>query len=81
MKKSKVLGPQSTNQHGIVVDGYERLVHGVEAEARRTIEAKYADELNSAGMLKRWKLKRRIDAEIATLVEELMSHVSKDGLF
>lgn len=73
--------PQYTNQHGIVADGYERLVDGVGAEARRIIEAKYADEWNSSGMLKRWKLKKRMDAEIATLAEELMPDVSKDALF
>lgn len=66
---------------GIVVNGYANLVSGVESEARRTVEAKYADEWNAAGLLRRWKLQRIMNAEIEELVAKLMPEVSPNTTF
>jgi hypothetical protein len=65
----------------IVVNGYSNLVSGVEAEAREIIEAKYADEWNSAGLLRRLKLQLMMNAEIKELAAKLMPNVSPDALF
>ena len=66
---------------GIVVNGYSNLVSGVKSEARRTIEAKYADEWNVAGLIRRWKLQRMMNAEIEELAAKLMPEVSPDAMF
>lgn len=66
---------------GIVADGYERLVSGVESEARRVVEAKYANEWNSSGLIRRWHLQRKIDADVATLVAKMMPDVSPESMF
>jgi hypothetical protein len=65
----------------IVVNGYSNLVSGVEAEARQTIEAKYAEEWNSAGLIRRMKLKRMMNAEIKELAAKLIPSVSPDAMF
>jgi hypothetical protein len=65
----------------IVVNGYSNLVSGVDAEARQIIEAKYAEEWNSAGFLRRLKLQRVMNAEIKELAAKLMPKVSPDALF
>ncbi len=65
----------------IVVNGYSNLVSGVEAEARRTVEAKYADQWNAAGLVRRWKLQRMMNVEIKELVADLMPEVSPDANF
>ncbi|MGB7323413.1 MAG: hypothetical protein WBD31_00980 [Rubripirellula sp.] len=64
-----------------VADGFERLLDGIEAEARIEIEQKYADEWNASGIFKRWILLRRMEREIADLVAERLAHVSPDSLF
>ncbi|TWU43570.1 hypothetical protein Poly51_63300 [Rubripirellula tenax] len=66
---------------GIVADGYDRLVSAVESDARRIVEAKYADEWNASGMLRRWKLQRQMDTETAAIVAATMPDVSPDALF
>lgn len=66
---------------GIVVNRYSNLVSGVEAEARRTVEAKYADEWNAAGLVRRWKLQRMMNVEIKELVADLMPEVSPNAIF
>ncbi|WP_145073529.1 hypothetical protein [Aureliella helgolandensis] len=66
---------------GFVADGYDRLVSAVESDARLIIEAKFADEWNASGLIRRWKLHRKMNAEIAMLVAEMMPDVSPDALF
>lgn len=66
---------------GIVVNGYSNLVSGVDSEARRTVEAKYADEWNAAGFVRRWKLQRMMNVEIPELAAKLMPEVSPDAVF
>ena len=66
---------------GFVAGGYERVVAGVESEARRVVESKYADEWNASGIFKRWKLQRKMYAEIAALIAEKMPDVSAQALF
>lgn len=66
---------------GIVADGYSNLVTGVESEARRTVEAKYVDEWNAAGLVRRWKLQLMMNAEIEELAAKLMPKVSPDAVF
>ena len=66
---------------GIVVNGYSNLVFGVDSEARRTVEAKYAEEWNAAGLVRRWKLQRKMNAEIEELAAKLMPEVSPDAMF
>ena len=65
----------------IVVNGYTNLVSGIETEARRTIEAKYADEWNAAGLVRRWKLQRIMNAEIEELAAKMMPDVSPEAMF
>lgn len=65
----------------IVVNGYSNLVSGVESEARRTVEAKYAAEWNSAGLIRRLKLQRVMNAEIKELAAKSMPKVSSDASF
>ncbi|TWU31305.1 hypothetical protein Q31b_58860 [Novipirellula aureliae] len=66
---------------GFVADGYDRLVSAIESDARRNVEEKYADEWNGAGILRRWKLQRQMEAEIAVAVAENLPDVSPDALF
>ena len=66
---------------GIVAYGYSNLVAGVDSDARRTVEAKYADEWNAAGLIRRYKLQRIMNAEIRKLASELMPKVSPKAMF
>jgi hypothetical protein len=66
---------------GFVANGYSNLIAGVGSEARRIVEAKYADEWNAAGWVGRWKLRRVMNAEIKELAADLMPDVSSDALF
>ena len=68
-------------QSGFVAGGMQNLVRGVEVDVRRIVEAKYADEWNSSGLLRRWRLQRKMNREIAALVTELMPNVSPEALF
>ena len=68
-------------EHGIVADGYERLVSAYELEARRIVEAKYAHEWNASGIIRRRRLQRKMDAEIAAIVAAPMPDVSTDTVF
>lgn len=71
----------SGRESGIVVNGLSNLVAGVDAEARRTVEAKYADEWNSMGWARRWKLQRVMNSEIQELVDQSMARVSSQAVF
>ena len=66
---------------GIVCGGYSNLVNGVEVEARRIVEEKYAEEWNAANLIQRWRLQRKMEREIAELVADLMPDVSPEALF
>lgn len=65
----------------IVENGYSNLISGVESKARQAIEAKYAEEWNSAGLIRRFKLKRMMNAEFKELVKQLTPNVSPDAVF
>jgi hypothetical protein len=74
--------PSDTGREsGFVADGYDRLVSAVESDARLIVETKYADEWNASGLIRRWKLQRKMDAEISVLVSKMMPDVSPDALF
>ncbi|TWU51495.1 hypothetical protein [Rubripirellula reticaptiva] len=73
--------PDIGRESGFVVDGHDRLTAAVESDARLIVEAKYADEWNASGLIRRWKLQRKMDAEISVLVAEMMPDVSPDALF
>ncbi|QDV87851.1 hypothetical protein TBK1r_68830 [Stieleria magnilauensis] len=64
-----------------VAGGYERAIHGIEAEVRPIIEQNYADEWTASGIVKRWFLLRRMEREIAELVAERSRHISPNSLF
>ncbi|MDM4019599.1 hypothetical protein, partial [Roseiconus lacunae] len=68
-------------ESAFVADGYDRFISAVESEARKFVEAKYADEWNASGLIRRWKLQRRMDAEISAVVAETMRDVSPDAIF
>jgi len=71
----------ATCSPSIVAGGNRNLVTGVEDDARREVEARYADQWNAAGLAQRWKLKRQMNAEISELVAKNMPDVSPDALF
>ncbi|TWT85091.1 hypothetical protein CA13_65730 [Planctomycetes bacterium CA13] len=73
--------PTTGRESGFVADGHDRLIASVESDARRIVEAKYADEWNASGLVRRWKLQRKMDAEIGVLVAEMTPDVSPDALF
>ena len=66
---------------GIVADGNRRLAQGIEAEVRREVEAKYADEWNGSGLWNRWRLQKKIDKEVADILSRRLSNVSPESLF
>ncbi|MCA9159035.1 MAG: hypothetical protein KDA51_07000 [Planctomycetales bacterium] len=78
---AKVGKTHSVQSSGFVDGGFTNLVCGFELEARRVVEEKYADEWNASGLLHRWRLQRKMDEEIAKLVEEKMPNVSSRALF
>ncbi len=73
--------PDRSRESGFVADGHDRLIAAVESDVRFIVEAKYADDWNASGLMRRWKLQRKMDAEIAVLVAEMMPDVSPDALF
>lgn len=66
---------------GFVANGYSNLMAGVDSEARRIVEAKYADEWNTACLVRRWKLQRVMNTEIKELTGNLMPDVSSEAMF
>ncbi len=73
----KIVGCSSA----VVANGDSKLISGVEAEARRIVKAKYAEEWNSAGFFRRLKLLRKMNTETRELAAKLMPNVSPDALF
>jgi hypothetical protein len=76
---------ESRNRDGlsssIVANGRSNLVEAVESRARQLVEAKYAEEWNSAGLIRRWILRRTMNSEIRVLAARLMPEVSPEALF
>ena len=74
---------RSTNddRSGFVADGYDHLVSHAEAEARRIVEERYADEWNRSGLIRRWGLQRKMKLEIDKLVAEMLPDVSDESCF
>ena len=64
-----------------VVDGFDRAWNAVEAEIKHEVEEKYAQEWNSSGIIKRWRLQRLMEHEIAERVSERLKHISDDSMF
>jgi hypothetical protein len=77
--KSKKSG--SSMQPGIVAGGKANLMKGYQSEARRFVEAKYAEQWNASGLLQRWWLQRKMEREIAERIAQSMPNVSQEALF
>ena len=56
--------------NGFVVDGRARLISVVENEIRRAVESEFAAQWAAAGWFHRWRLRRKINAEIARRLEQ-----------
>lgn len=69
------------NVSGFVAGGYRNLVVGVESDARRKVEARYAKELKELGIVRRWKLRMKMKAETAEIVAKSMPDVSAEAIF
>ena len=65
----------------VVADGFDRAIDAIGAEVRSEVEAKYADEWNASGIIRRLILLRRIDREIDELIAERSKHISPESLF
>jgi|GEM_PF-2358167 len=65
----------------IVENGNKRLSAAVQAEVKREVEAQYAPERSTAGLIQRWHLRRRIKREIQKRVRERMNPISASSLF
>lgn len=70
-----------TNRSSIVENGYDRAWAAIEAEVRREVEARYAPEWTTFGLLQRWRLRRRMKREIKEHVRERMNQISACSLF
>ena len=53
-----------------VANGCKRAWNAMEPEVRREVEAEFANAWNASGWLRRWFLRRRIDAEITRRLAE-----------
>ena len=69
------------NGAGFVVDGYKRALAAIEKEIRPVVERKYADEWTSARFIRRWRLRRKIEREIAVIVSKRSARISSDAIF
>jgi len=70
-----------TNGSSIVENGFDRAWAAVEAEVKREVEARYAPERSTAGLIQRWRLRRRMKREIKERVRERMNQISACSLF
>ena len=68
-------------ESSIVENGFDRAWAAVEAEVRREVEARYALEWGTAGLMQRWRLRRRMKREIQERVRERMNPISAYSLF
>ena len=62
----------------IVEDGQERAYDGSIEQVRAKVEAKYAEELKTAGMWKRMQIRRKMGKEIRERMEKI---APPDGLY
>jgi len=69
------------NGSAIVHGGYRNLSKGVRDEARREVEARYAEEWNEAGWIRRWQLRKQMDREIEVIAAMNMPDVSEQTMF
>lgn len=64
--------PEKTaDSSGFVVDGYERARKAMEPEIRAEIAAKYAEQLATATLWQRWKLRRQMKVEINERIHQV----------
>ncbi len=69
--RAMILNPRNLGMRSsIIVDSPERMVSSPEhqarvAEIRKMIELQFADEHNAAGIIRRWLIRRKIEAAIA----------------
>ena len=66
---------------GFVEGGFRRLCAGIDAQVRPEVKARYAGALAAAGLLRRWRIRREIEREVARLVAERTAKVSEQSLF
>ena len=64
-----------------VVDGYNRLENGIADELRPGVEETFAKEFDSAGVIKRWIIRRRIEQELSKQVAEHIAQISTESQF
>ena len=62
----------------IVADGQQRAYDGSIDQVRAEVEAKYAEELRNAGVLKRIQMRRKIEWDIR---ERMKKIAPPDGLY
>jgi hypothetical protein len=79
--QASVRNPLPLARSGFVADGYQRVTAGMEAEVRREIELKHANQCNTASLIRRWFLRRRVEREIRRCVAERSAHRSESSLF
>ena len=75
-KRSVVCG-----NSGVVNDGFERAVDGIEAEIRADVMTEYLQEWNHAGFLGRLLLRRKIERETKRRSAEKIKMISPESLF
>lgn len=64
--------PEKTESNSsFVVDGYERARKAMEPEIRAEVEAKYTEQLTTATIWQRWKLRRQMKLEIDERIHQI----------
>ena len=63
---------------GVVHGGHRRLVKAIKPAIREQVESEFSEQWNSAGLIRRWFLRRRIDKEIA---KRIAAKVDKNSLY
>ena len=53
-----------------VADGWERAWKAMEPDIRREVKEEFAEEWNASGLVRRWFLLRKIDAEVERRLAE-----------
>jgi hypothetical protein len=63
------MAPRSPNSD-FLADGCNRAWKALEPEIRRQVEAEYAEAWKASGLLRRWFVRRRIEAEVRRRLTE-----------
>ena len=71
----------AVQRDGFVVDGYDRLEEGVEAEIRAEVMAENSDEWNRLGFFRRVILHYKMERDTKKRVAEKLREVSPESLF